>query len=483
MASNKMNPINPLDDYCWNDFLQEFQEQPNLSDMETIVEHYRNRLSRVLVKVNDGDSYFLKKDSKFKLFNRVEKIPDEMIQWCIIEFNQKTGEIQQTWRRTKLKKIYEDGIGNRIFTVYNDTTWRPTMNYSGRELNLWTGFKAQHKPSDWTYNEEKVTPILKYIKETICNNNEQKYKWLISWFHHCFTKAEEKTGVCPILYSPQQGTGKGIFTAWLVNHMYGNDIAEEITGLSKLVQKHNTVRERKCFTPVDEASTVKGDFHSTFDVLKNAITASRVMIERKCVNAYSIEDFCNFMICTNNLHSVKIESTDRRFMIFDVNASRLQDNEYYDDIRLNHLTEDGARHFFEYLTNLDKKELVDPRKVIDCKVKKNIKDLSRPITDRFFEAINSRTWEIDVGQTHLIAEETDEEWKFSRSNLYKIFTNWCSESGEPTIRQALFFIQVAEKGLAEYVKGKERRWILKKPEPEPETEEIVPTDICESTNN
>lgn len=464
MASTKMNPINPLDDYYWNDFLQEFQQPPKLSDMETIVEHYRNQLARVLIKINDGDGYYLKKDSRFKLFNRVDKIPDEMIQWCVVEFNQKTCELQMRWVRKKLKKIYEDGYGNRIFTVYNDIIWRPTLNYSGPELNLWTGFKAQRRPSDWTYDEEKVKHILKYIKETISNNDEDKYKWLISWFHHCFTKAEQKTGVCPILYSPQQGTGKGIFTSWLVNYLYGNDIAEEITGLSKLVQKHNTVRERKLFTPVDEASTVKGDFHSTFDILKNAITASRVMIERKCVNPYSVEDFCNFMISTNNLHSVKIESTDRRFMIFNINADRLQDNEYYDDMRLKHLTEDGARHFFEYITNLDEKELVDPRKVIDCEVKQQIKDLSKPVTDRFFDAIRNGTWEIPLSQNHLIDEWNTEELKFSRSNLYKIFTNWCSETGEPTIRQALFFIQVEQKSFAKYgTSSNKRRWVVKKP--------------------
>lgn len=474
MASNKMNPINPLDDYCWNDFLQEFQKPPNLFDSDTIVEHYKNKLSRVLIKVNDGDSYFLKKDSKFKLFNRIERIPDEMIQWCVIEFNQKTGELQTIWRRMKLKKIYEDAIGIRIFTVYNDTVWRPTLNYNGRELNLWTGFKSQRRPSGWTYDEEKVKPILKYLKEIISNHNEVKYKWLISWFHHCFTKSEQKTGVCPILYSPQQGTGKGILTTWLVNYVYGSEISQEITGLSKITQQFNSTRENKCFTSVDEASTIKGDFHSTFDILKNAITSAKVMIERKGVNPYSVEDFCNFMISTNNLHSVKIESTDRRFVIFNINADRLHDTDYYDDMRLNHLTEDGARHFFEYITNLAEEELVDPRKIIDCEKKEQIKDLSKPVTERFFDAIKSRTWEIPAGQTHLIDEETDEEWKFSRSDLYKIFTSWCNETGEPTIRQALFFTQVEQKSLAIYgTSSNKRRWTVKKPPPENDDDKKV----------
>lgn len=467
MASNKMNPINPLDEYYWNDFLQEFQQPVNLSDMETIVEHYRNKLSRVLVKVNAGDGYFLKKDSKFQLFNRVEKIPDEMIQWCIVEFNQKTGEIQQTWRRTKLKKIYEDGIGNRIFTVYNDTIWRPTLNYSGRELNLWTGFLAERRPSDWTYDEEKVKPILSFIKEIICDGDEENFKWLLSWFHHCFTKPEEKTGICLILYSRTQGTGKGTLTNFLINHVYGREIADEVAGLSKVVQQFNTVRTRKCLLCPDETSALKGDFHAVFDNLKNAITSDKALIEHKHANvSYSVDDFTNFIISTNNLHSVKIESTDRRFMIFHVNPDRVNEHDYYRELRKKHLTEDGARHFFQYISNLEEEEVVDVSYVRDCEIKRKIQDLSRPVTDRFFEAIKIKTYEIEPGQTHLIdnEESTEEKWAFSRSNLYKIFTAWCTETGEPPIRQALFFTHTEQQKFAKYVKnGNNRRWLVEKP--------------------
>ena len=291
---------------------------------------------------------------------------------------------------------------------------------------------------------------------------------MISWFHHCFTNPEEKTGICLVLYSRTQGTGKGTLTNFLINHVYGREIADEVAGLSKVVQQFNTVRMRKCLLCPDETSALKGDFHAVFDNLKNAITSDKALIEHKNVNtSYSVDDFTNFIISTNNLHSVKIESTDRRFMLFNVNPDRVKEHDYYRDLRKKHLTEDGARHFFQYISNLEEEELVDVSYVKDCEIKKKIKDLSRPVTDRFFEAIKISTYEIDPGQTHLIdnEESTEEEWAFSRSNLYKIFTSWCTETGEPPIRQALFFTHIEQQPFATYKKidNKKRRWFVDKP--------------------
>ena len=61
-------------------------------------------------------------------------------------------------------------------------------------------------------------------------------------------------------------------------------------------------------------------------------------------------------------------------------------------------------------------------------------------------------------------ESTKEKWAFTRSNLYKIFTSWCDETGEPSIRQALFFTQTEQQKFAKYVKnGNSRRWLVDKP--------------------
>ena len=72
-----------------------------------------------------------------------------------------------------------------------------------------------------------------------------------------------------------------------------------------------------------------------------------------------IDNLCNFIFMTNNKNSIKIEKSDRRYVVFEISESRIGDFAYWDFMHQQFFTEDMANSFFKYLNEIsDDDELV-----------------------------------------------------------------------------------------------------------------------------
>lgn len=87
------------------------------------------------------------------------------------------------------------------------------------------------------------------------------------------------------------------------------------------------------------------------DVIKESITGTTIMMEKKGVDAIQIKDYVNYFITTNNLNSIKLEEGDRRFMVFATSSNMKGDVEYFNKL-VNALNDEVVmRKFYEELMN------------------------------------------------------------------------------------------------------------------------------------
>ena len=458
-----MNTILPDDDFYWIDFVEEYEDIPSGNDInpQAFWEKFNNQLSRVLARVEIGKGYYLKKDAPDHLQTMVTKgeLMTELYVPVNIVYDKKTGQpdVEWTWLPWgKLLKLTVDGMGKAVkINTYGSETFEPNKPTTKLAYNSWKGFKASRVSPDFQFNKDRIKPILNFFREILCNDDEKMYKYLMSWVHHILTKPEQKTETCIYFYSKEHGTGKGSFCNFMRMNIIGSSMASEIQGLNLLTQKHNTIIAKKLFIACDETSTLKGDYHTTFDNLKNMITSPTCNIEPKGVDPYEIPNRVNLCIMSNNLYSIKQEQGDRRYVCFEVNPKKVINEldpdcpnaDYWCDLNKNYLNDEGAQHFYYYICNeYPKEDLVNLRKIPRTELKDQMVNFTKPLVDRFIDDITNEEFKIKenlkIGPiTVTLKKETKTETiqnAFKKSVVYQEFERYCDVNNEAKMTRKNF---------------------------------------------
>jgi hypothetical protein len=129
------------------------------------------------------------------------------------------------------------------------------------------------------------------------------------------------------LLSKGGGTGKNLFFDELISkNIIGENYCVNVADNAELYGNFNSMFENKLFVFVEEASGK--DNHQNADKMKANITRKRMVVKKKCVAEYDITDLANYIWATNNRNSIPIGLGNRRYAVFDVDAS-MRDNEKY----------------------------------------------------------------------------------------------------------------------------------------------------------
>ncbi|ETK93885.1 hypothetical protein L915_02987 [Phytophthora nicotianae] len=100
---------------------------------------------------------------------------------------------------------------------------------------------------------------------------------LFAWY---VQRPYEKSGACVVLEG-EEGCGKNIAFEILKNHVIGTRYCLETPKMKILTGRFNSAREHKILTVLNEAANVKQSSHEDQDELKDCITESTCMIEKK----------------------------------------------------------------------------------------------------------------------------------------------------------------------------------------------------------
>lgn len=95
--------------------------------------------------------------------------------------------------------------------TFDGIVFEPNRETRG-QFNLWKGFPIQ--PVAGSCHE-----FLAHLRDNVCANNADHYRWLMAWFAHIFQHPDQKLETCVCIVG-EEGTGK-TFIADTFKHLMG----------------------------------------------------------------------------------------------------------------------------------------------------------------------------------------------------------------------------------------------------------------------
>lgn len=401
---------------------------------------FRENAPKVLFRTYGDSEWYMKKSKKEPFYPVKRGLTGEPI------FYLKEDEDGPPRRKRTSFAALANNMMNDI-PRYNGITFMPSNPLeqradTGRDMNIWPGFKAKLVNQ---LDMAKVQPILDHIMKVWASDNQEYYDYLMAWIRHIIMKPQKKTRVAIVLRSGKQQIGKGLIADdFLRKLVFGTDIAIFDSGLDFLTQRFNEHLVSKIFAVADELTSIDGDYHGTFDIMKSMITCSQMGIEIKGGRKFQADSFINMMLLTNNSFSVKIEKNDRRYFILDCNECYDGNNEYFNWMLDNYINQDCADHFLTYMCQYETS--VNLCDIPVTQLKQDMIEQNLSSAERFARRIGEiKEYCKECEETGEMVELTNTERRMAAlsgeqpsSTVYGIYEDWCRVCGEKPLRQSSF---------------------------------------------
>lgn len=270
------------------------------------------------------DEYGLPKVEWFSL----ETFHGKLASQVITDGNGTTTPLTKVWVKSPRRRSYEGVV------------FSPERPVDARFYNLWKGFMCDGAA---TGQHPGVQRFLEHAYENVCNRDSRLYTWLIDYFAHLIQKPWEKPLVA-LVFRGGKGVGKNALIerigALLGGHFLLTSNRRFLTG------NFNSHLERVLLFALDEAFW-SGD-HAAEGILKDLVTGSRLVIERKGFEPYTISNKVRVAIIGNEKWLVPTSADERRFAVFDVGDGKKQHTKYFQTMRED-LEQGGYPYLLTYL--------------------------------------------------------------------------------------------------------------------------------------
>ena len=271
-------------------------------------------------------------------------------------------------------------------------------------LNQWGGFHIENHPSP---PMRHCTSVIKNHLLFLCDDSEDGLTYMLKWMASFVQKPGVPTGVCPVFIG-SQGSGKSEFLKNLMEGIIGKGGCK-VTGAFDAIWGKFNMRAGKTLIICDEMEGLAP--HANAGLMKESITETDVRCERKCRDAYFLPAACNFMICSNSEGNVvKIEPTDRRFVVFE--RFDKKSSSYYDILFSTLADKNVLRSFFDELMHMSLEGFHPQRDRFLSAAYHDLKGMNVSKEDRFFEDWKRSKHLPDAG--HYTCEV-----------IYDAFREWC----------------------------------------------------------
>jgi phage/plasmid-associated DNA primase len=279
------------------------------------------------------------------------------------------------------------------------------------EFNIWSGFQAQlvNIPES-----NECLRMKQFIMEVWANNNLEVYNHIINWFAGLVQNLSGINQMALVMVAPQ-GTGKNTLTDFMKLILRSCNCAM-VEGIGEVVGRFNTILQGKRLVVVNELCSTKDEFKSNFDKIKSKITDSTIGIEPKGVNKYEIDNIGNYILFTNHRDSLIIEASDRRYSIHEMSDCKINNKEYFTNLRKDCFNQSVANEFYTYLMSV---QLV-PCVPMMTDIRLEMMNMSKSTPLKFLDAVKDGNFDIF----------TEDETEVSSTVLYNSYRRWCEENGE-----------------------------------------------------
>lgn len=308
-----------------------------------------------------------------------------------------------------------------------DVVWKPHHGipfecYPGEKvLNLFPGFVAERLSED-EIRHSVIYRIQNHIR-ILCGHDEEVYEQFWMWLCHIVQKPWVKSQAMPIVLG-RQGCGKSVFIEFLVNHVFGNDIAVSLDKLSRITDNFNSILLHRVFTAVSETESLGFKAkQKEIDTLKARITDSRFQATKKGKDTTDERCYNNFILLTNHRDCVSLTDDSRRELVFEASDELCGNTEYFEKLVKEVFNKKGGSMLYTYILNLPEVDVSRMRKIVKTSLRQEIVALNKDAVEIFFE---ERVPQIKPDYSC----PTPGLSRFVASRLYDNYTQWCDEVKE-----------------------------------------------------
>jgi hypothetical protein len=292
----------------WNESFKKFTYELNTNvSYKSLADIFR---CIVYVKNNEkGRKYFdEKQQKKYK--------DDPFLSILMIDI---LDNLKLTGRLTKFQ--------NFVFEPY----FLKEPSYIKNKLNLFNKFELieDNKWFDTKTNFFEGSHIHNHLCYYLCDNNPEIYNYVLDFIAHIIQKPNEKPDQVLLFKSAQGDFKDGLFE--FITKMIGVKYSIDFLSIDNFFNNFNFEQEAKLITLINEVC--EGGFGSEsfkrHNEYKGRITGKTLRIEKKGIDAYTINSYSRYINFTNFDRSMLIENTDRRFVMIKSNSEKAGDTIYF----------------------------------------------------------------------------------------------------------------------------------------------------------
>ena len=321
-------------------------------------------------------------------------------------------------------------------------------------FNAFLGLKVEfdHGDSlqDMRPDTGKIALVLELLLDVWAGGDQNVYDYILNWFAYPLQR-REKTGVCLVVIS-EQGYGKGTIAELVGKHIYGESERDDglapyvqIGDIDSIVGKFNSIACMRMFINADECGSYGGAFKQSNN-FKNKITASKSKLENKGVDAVPVSDYANYLLTTNNDDPVRVETSDRRFVILQISPELKKSPKFFEKLYAS-IGEGAGVHLYKFLMARDLSKFVPQlHRPITAVAKRMMVQNIPPVALFLQSCVESRSFKVEMfGDGHIAWKEGQ---TMSTTDLYAAFEKWVGKNPSASMDQQAFGCR-----LSKYVSG------------------------------
>lgn len=358
----KQFDINLNDDFSMTDIRRKAEMKAYKNSSEVIED-----LSKVIRFVDSGTKMFVQKE--YDIHSKT---------WSLVFVN-------NTSMKDSLKmiKLWKDG--QKTITAYDVMLTKLTLltvkgvafNSSDKDvLSIFHGYKYSILNK---VNYKLIETFINFVKEVICNNDNEAFKYVIGWIASIIQNPGVKTETALVLKG-LQGVGKNRFTD-IISELLAGYSERNINEIEELTGNFNSIVENKMLLVLNEMKNNGEDRMVNFNSLKSKITDNTIRINEKFQPRHTAENVANFIFCTNNAFPVKIEAGDRRYVVLQVSGKYKGQFNYFKSL-MESCTKDFYDNLLSFFMNYDLSTF-NVRDIPMTEAKEDIINASKSPIDQF----------------------------------------------------------------------------------------------------
>ena len=443
------------DNFYWGDFVR-YMTSKVFESKGAMRKELKTYLPRVFALISIGKGIVVKKDNPQDLFsilnfNDMDGVNNfTMKYWSETKDDGESREHNGKKQYHKLVKFFsfiKENVNEYI--GFNRADVYPGGNPPPGTFNLWVGFQAKRTMLDMT----KLQPLFDVLYYGWAGSNPAIFKRIITFLAMTIKEPQKKIGNALVLYGIG-GDGKGSVCKFLANYVLGKQLCVLEANLEGLFGKQYNAKLRgKKLLMVNECEADDKSARSKklLNILKNAIDADTLNVSEKYQAERDVNDFSNFILCTNHKDALPIEpigadgretAMSRRLTFIDVKRHTFGEVEehkikerwaWFAGTYLE--SQEIADHFYTFLVDLPKSEWDQNMNA----------SLRTELTDDIAE-ISKESWQEFIDEICLkpdMMNPNDEKADYQAKVLFDRYVSWCQGRLKP-VGSKTFYMNVAK---------------------------------------